>query len=72
MDPALTPARLRCRYTRDFMLMLQERNAEQPPDLDMEIRPSPRDFRDFGGMLSNLSPCALRSSMVLLMCSPSV
>ena len=38
--------------------MLQERNAEQPPDLDMEIRPSPRDFRDMGGMLGNLSPCA--------------
>ena len=59
-NPVTTPARSRRRYTRDFMLMLQERNAEQPPDLDMEIRPSPRDFRDFGPMLNNLSPCALR------------
>jgi len=48
--------------------MLQERNAEQPPDLDMEIRPSPRDFRDFGGMLGNLSPCAFHCLRALLMC----
>ena len=48
--------------------MLQASNAEQPPDLDLDVRPSPRDFRELGAALNNLSPCAHTS--FIFICLP--